>query len=265
MRRALGGRAVAAAATLAAVLAVAAPAKPAADDVSIQVFLETGNLMTRTNGLEFRIRAEAESTSGVQQAITIRIALPDGLRWGTDGPDPTEGCTGTAPAACSTVMTQNPVGTIGTGYVWDVVANRTGTYEITASVEPTEADPDLANNSDTFRFEVVAGGGGGGGGGGGTSVIASAAKLSPTPIRAGSIVTASVRIVLGGTLVRPTRVTCAGTIGGTKVRGAPKATRGKAACTYRTSRAAKGKTLRGSVAFTARGERYVRRFAAKLR
>jgi hypothetical protein len=85
------------------------------------------------------------------------------------------------------------------------------------------------------------------------------------PIRAGSIVTASVRIVLDGRLVRPTRVTCAGTIDGTKVRGVPKATRGKAACTYKTSRAARGKTLRGSVAFTARGKRYVRHFAAKLR
>jgi hypothetical protein len=247
---------------LAGVLAVAASARPAADDVSIQVFLETGNLTTRTNGLEFRIRAEAESTSGVEQAVTIRIALPDGLHWGTDGPDPGEGCTGTTPAACSTRMTANPVGTIGTGYVWDVVADRAGTYEITASVEPTEADPDLANNRDTFRFEVVAGGGGGGGG---AAVSASAAKLTPTPIRAGSIVTASVRIVLDGALVRPTRVTCAGAIGGTKVRGVPKATRGKAACTYRTPRAATGKTLRGSVAFTARGERYVRRFAAKLR
>jgi hypothetical protein len=234
--------------------------------VSIQVFLETGNLTTRTNGLEFRIRAEAESTSGVEQAVTIKIALPDGLRWGTDGPDPTEGCTGTAPAACATRMTTNPVGTFGTGYVWDVVADRAGTYEITASVEPTEADPDITNNSDTFRFEVVAGGeGGGGGGGGGASVTASSAKLSPAPIRAGSIVTASVRIVLDGALVRPTRVTCAGAIGGTKVRGVPKATRGKAACTYRTPRTAKGMTLRGSVAFTARGERYVRRFAAKLR
>jgi len=265
MRRTLAGRALAAAAMLAAFLAVAASARPAADDVSIQVFLETGNLTTRTNGLEFRIRAEAESTSGVEQAVTIKIALPDGLRWGTDGPDPTEGCTGTAPAACATKMTTNPVGTIGTGYVWDVVADRTGTYEITASIEPTEADPDLANNRDTFRFEVVAGGGGGGGGSGGSSVMVGAARLTPTPIRAGSIVTASVRIVLDGTLVRPTRVTCAGTIGGTKVRGVPTATRGRAACTYRTSRAAKGKTLRGSVAFTARGERYVRRFAAKLR
>jgi hypothetical protein len=98
-------------------------------------------------------------------------------------------------------------------------------------------------------------------------LAAAAAPSGPVapPIEAGSIVTASVRIVLGGDLVRPTRVTCAGTIGGERVRGVPKATRGKASCTYRTPRAAEGKTLRGAVAFTARGERYVRRIAARLR
>ena len=70
-------------------------------------------------------------------------------------PDPGEGCTGTAPAICATKMRPNEVGTIGAGYVWDVVADRPGIYEITASVEPTEPDPDLSNNTDTFRFEVV--------------------------------------------------------------------------------------------------------------
>ena len=85
------------------------------------------------------------------------------------------------------------------------------------------------------------------------------------PIHAGSTVTASVRIVLGGTSVRPVRVACAGTIGGAKVRGVPKATRGKASCVYRTTTAAQGLTLRGAVSFTARGERYVRRFAVRLR
>lgn len=95
--------------------------------------------------------------------------------------------------------------------------------------------------------------------------LALPASAQPKPIRAGSIVTASVRIVLGGTPVRPIGVTCAGTIGGAKVRGVPKATRGKASCTYRTTTAAKGRTLRGAVSFTARGERYVRRFAARLR
>jgi hypothetical protein len=90
------------------------------------------------------------------------------------------------------------------------------------------------------------------------------ATPSAIPIPAGSIVTASVRIVLGGAPVRPTRVTCTGAIGTVRVRGIPKATRGKASCTYRTPLAAKGKTLRGAVAFTARGDRYVRRFATRL-
>ena len=90
-------------------------------------------------------------------------------------------------------------------------------------------------------------------------VLATSALAQPKPIYAGSIVTASVRIVLGGTPARPVRVTCAGTIGGAKIRGVPKATPGKASCTYRTTIAAKGLT------FTARGERYVRRFAARLR
>ena len=97
------------------------------------------------------------------------------------------------------------------------------------------------------------------------ALLASPAAAQPKPIHAGSIVTASVRIVLGGTPARPVRVTCAGTIGGAKIRGVPKATRGKASCTYRTTIAAKGLTLRGAVSFTARGERYVRRFAVRLR
>jgi ribose/xylose/arabinose/galactoside ABC-type transport system permease subunit len=97
------------------------------------------------------------------------------------------------------------------------------------------------------------------------ALLATSAFAQPKPVRAGSTVTASVRIVLGGTPARPVRVTCTGTIGGAKVRGVPKATQGKASCTYRTTTAAKGLTLRGVVSFTARGERYVRRFAVRLR
>ena len=254
---------------LALVLPAGTSGVPAADDVSIHVFLHEGNLMTTTNGLAFDIVAEVESASGVVQRITIQIGLPSGLSWGVDGPDPGEGCTGTAPAVCATDMRPNEVGTVGAGYHWNVVADQPGTYEISAFVTTTEADPDASNNTDTFRFAVVAesggGSGGGGEGGGAVSVTASAASLTPKPIKAGSIVTASVRIVVGGAPVRPSRVACAGTIGGAKVRGVPKALRGRASCTYRTTVAAKGKTLRGSVAFTARGERYVRRFAATLR
>jgi hypothetical protein len=96
------------------------------------------------------------------------------------------------------------------------------------------------------------------------ALLATSASTQPKPVRAGSIVTASVRVVLDGTRVRPIRVACAGTIGGERARGTPKATRGKASCIYRTTTAATGLTLRGAVSFTARGERYVRRFAVRL-
>ena len=244
-----------------------ATARPAADDVTLQVFLETGNLMGKTNGLKFRIVVEAESTSAVQQPVSIRITLPSGLAWGTDGPDPTEGCTGTSPATCATTMSANPVGTIGTGYVWDVVAERAGLYEITASVETTEPDPDTANNTDTFRFEVVAapGGGGGGGGGGAAAVVASAAKLTPASPKAGSTVVASVRVTRGGSPVRPVGILCSASVGGAKVKGGAKAASGVASCLFRTPKSAKGKRLTGSIAFRSAGKAFTKRFAVALR
>ena len=247
-------------------LPAAVPASAAADNVSIQVFLESGNQMASTNGLSFRIVAEVESSAGVIQPITIRIALPAGLRWGTDGPDPGEGCTVDNPAVCSTATSMNGVGTVGGGYVWDVIADRAGRYEITASVTTTEPDPDTSDNTHTFGFDVVAppGGGGGGGGGGVVSASASAAKVSPAKPKAGTVVTASVRVSAGGTPVRPTAIACAATIGAAKLKGSGKAASGTATCAFRTPKAAKGKTLRGSVSFTARGERFTKRFAAKL-
>jgi len=136
---------------VAATLATVAQARSTADDVSVQVFLHSGKTPTTTNGLRFEIVIEAESASGAVQPVTIRTGLPSGLRWGTDGPDPGEGCTDTAPAICATKMQLNEVGTVGAGYEWDVVADRSGFYEITASVTPSEADPNLANNTHTFR------------------------------------------------------------------------------------------------------------------
>lgn len=164
-------------------------------------------------------------------------------------------------------MRPNEIGTIGAGYVWDVVADRPGVYEITASVEPTEPDPDLSNNTDTFRFEVVqptSGGGGTGGGGGGATVSASVVKLSPAKPKASSTVAATVRVTAGGAPVRPTGIACAGTIGSAKVKGTGKAASGTATCLYRTQRSAKGKTLRGTISFSARGTKFTKRFSARL-
>jgi hypothetical protein len=43
-----------------------------------------------------------------------------------------------------------------------------------------------------------------------------------------------------------------------------KAAAGSASCRYCTSKSAKGKTLRGKVAFSARGTKFTKPFAAKL-
>jgi hypothetical protein len=168
-------------------------------------------------------------------------------------------------------MQPNEVGTIGAGYLWDVVADRAGVYEITASVEPTEPDPELSNNTDTFRFEVTqptsgggGTGGGGSGGGGAVSASAGAVKLTPAKPRAGSLVTATVRVTAGGAPVRPTGLTCAGTIGSAKLKGTGKTASGSATCVYRTPKSAKSKTLRGSVSFIARGTKFTKRFSARL-
>jgi Fibronectin type III domain len=95
--------------------------------------------------------------------------------------------------------------------------------------------------------------------------IAGAAKVAPAKPKAGSPVTATVRVTAGGAPVKPTRVACAGAIGKAKVKGKPRAAAGSARCTFKTPRAAKGKRLKGSVSFTARGKRFTKRFAAKLR
>jgi hypothetical protein len=250
-----------------AVVAAASTGRSTADDLEIAVGLEFVDSASPgvTKGLDFRIFVLVSSASGIEQDITVRIELPSGLRWGTDGPDPTEGCSGTAPATCTGHIVRNPVGTVEGGWVWDVVAERAGTYAITASVDANEPDPDPSNNRFAYRVEVRQPTAGGGGRTGGSAVVASAVRTSPTRPRAGTTVTAAVRVSAGGVAVRPTRVSCTATIGRAKVAGAPSAQPGAAVCRYRTPRAAKGATLRGAVAFTARGTRMTRRFAVALR
>jgi len=97
------------------------------------------------------------------------------------------------------------------------------------------------------------------------AAVASAARLAPAKPKAGRAVTATVRVTAGGASVKPTKVACKGAIGKKKLKGKPRAAIGSAKCTYRTPRAAKGKRLKGSVAFTARGKRFTKRFAVKLR
>jgi hypothetical protein len=75
---------------------------------------------------------------------------------------------------------------------------------------------------------------------------------------------ASVAVKTGGEAIAPAGVSCAGTIGRSKLSGAPSATAGKATCRYRTPKRAKHKVLRGTIAFSAAGTKVSRQFAVKL-
>jgi hypothetical protein len=253
---------------VATVGALTASARPAADDVSLDIFLRAGNLVTETRGPNFQIVAEVSAETGVRQSVTMTVTLPPGLDWGRDGPDPSEGCSGTRPAVCRLPLEPNPAGTIGVGWVWDVVSQAPGTYEISGRVDPDEADPNATNNTDVFRVQVLAaapeGGGEGGGGGGSATTSASAVKLSPARPRAGSTLVASVRVTRGGSPVKPTGVACAATVGKTKIRGGVRSSSGVASCLFKTPKSGKGKTMVGSVSFRAGGQSFQRRFVSRL-
>jgi hypothetical protein len=165
----------------------------------------------------------------------------------------------------------NEVGTFGAGYEWDVVASQPGDYEVSASVEGEQSDPDTSNNTGTLRFEVVTtggggGGGSGGGGGGGSSakVSVGSVKLAPASPKAGSTVVASVRVTKGGSPVRPVGVTCSGSVGGAKVKGGARSASGLASCLFKTPKSAKGTSLAGSISFRAGGTAFTKRFAVRL-
>lgn len=208
----------------------------------------------------------------------VRVELGGGLRWGTDDPDPTEGCTSTPTTGECQLPDLQPIpGQTGGGWFWDVVAPADGTYTFSGEVfDLPQPNPVLSNNSSTITIVVKeetagsegssggSGGGGSGGGGSGDSVAAGAVKLSPVKPKAGSTVVASARVTRGGSAIRPGGVRCSASIGKAKLRGTAKAASGVASCSFKTPKSAKGKRLTGSVSFRAGGQRFTKRFAARL-
>jgi hypothetical protein len=264
-----------------AVLASGASSAPQAVDLELQIgaanFQPTAPITVPNGGrvsvtrLNFFVEAAAvvrPVAASEDLRATIQVELGAGLRWGADDPDPAEGCTSTPTTGrCELPMAR---GEREQGWFWEVVAAQPGSYafrgEIVAATVP---DPDSTNNASAITIVVTegsgsAGGGGSGGGGGSTAVSTTAARVTPAKPKAGGAVTASVRVRAGGAPVRPTRVACAGSIGSAKVRAAARAASGTASCTFRPPAAAKGKVLRGSIAFTAQGQRFTKRFSARL-
>ena len=192
----------------------------------------------------------------------VRFELANGLHFGADGPDAGELCTATANIANCDVpqLSPNPT-TSNWGIGWDVVADQPGSYLVRAEITAASTvDPVLTNNSASVTVVVRPSTGGGGT----VTVSAGAARVSPAKPKAGGVVSATVRVTANGAPVRPTGLACKATIGSRKLTGTKKAALGSAKCTYRTPKSAKGKTLRGSISFTARGKKFTKRFSKKL-
>jgi hypothetical protein len=185
--------------------------------------------------------------------VKVRFALPPGLHWGADGPDPDEECTASEQTTCETTVSSDGV---TTGWGWNVTAERPGMYTLSAQIiESSTTDPDASNNTTSITVNVTEA----------VVVSASAVKLSPAKPKAGAAVTATVRVAAGGDPVRPTAVRCTGAAGAAKLRGTPRATVGTASCAYRPPKTARGKRLSGAIELIARGEPFTKRFSAKLR
>ena len=145
-----------------ALLTVAsASAVPTAANLQIKILVGSGSIADRPptipNGgtanvpvLNF-IAGFVVSNAGPDVAtVKARFELPAGLRWGADGPDPSEECTeGQVPvceAALGNAQTDPPPSDSAWG--WNVVADAPGSYSLKAQiVESSTSDPDAADNS----------------------------------------------------------------------------------------------------------------------
>jgi hypothetical protein len=251
----------------------ASGAKTAAD---VAIFISLGssvgaNLPTHPNGATATITTRAFAAgvrirnAGPESAsLRFRFELGAGLRWGNDAPDPSEDCTATdtvgecqPPTAFEQTSSVHPL-----GFAWDIVAAQPGSYTLRAAiVTASTTDPDASNNTATITVVVAEPTGGGTG----TAVSASRVNLSPTKPKAGSPISASVRVLAGGAPVRPTMVRCSGSVGRTRLAGTPRAAIGRATCVYRPRARARGMTLRGAITFRAGTTNVTRRFSVTLR
>jgi hypothetical protein len=137
--------------------------------------------------LAFKAGASVE-TIGPDSAdnVSIRLLLPAGLRWGTDLPDATENCTATPNTAeCRPgfiLDPQNP-GMRAAGWIWDVVAETPGSYQLRAELISSSADdPDPSDNTSLVTVVVA------------RAIAAGAARITPARPRAGAVVSARVAV-----------------------------------------------------------------------
>jgi hypothetical protein len=207
--------------------------------------------------LAFKAGILVESSGPDGAIVRARFELPPGLHWGAHYPDPAEDCTSTATVADCHSTQQVFTDVPSVRWLWDVVADAPGTYTLKGSlVDSSTPDPDLSDNAASVTVIVDP-----------SAIVASPVELSPARPRAGSSFIARVEVTVDGVSGSyPDRLRCAGTVSGRRLDGSPNGFPGEATCRYRTPKSARGKTLRGTIAFTTLPEevRFTRRFAVKL-
>jgi hypothetical protein len=256
-------------------VATAAPAARAVASVSVNITVDQALASRQSNPtivpnggtktlpkLGFVAGGVVTSVGPDPVGVHMRFELPPGLHWGADAPDPSENCVGTATVGdCRTPADLDPNQFRGdAGWIWNVVADAPGSYVLKAEIlETSTPDTDPTDNSSSVTVVIT-----GSSNGGASGVATGAVKLSPAAPRAGSVVVARVRVTSAGSPTRPTKLACSAKVGAVAIPGSARATVGTATCVLRTRKSMSGKTLRGTLTFTAGGTRIVKHFAAKL-
>ncbi len=140
-------------------------------------------------------------------------------------------------------------------YRLDLRAARAGTYSVRNVVRIVgQADADPSNNDADLAVVV-----------GEAPLAVSGFRLSPSPPRAGRALQATLLLARGGVPARPARVVCAAKVAGKAITGRPVRLANGGRCLWSLRASAKGKRLAGSIAATAGGKTFTRRFAANVR
>jgi Domain of unknown function DUF11 len=215
-------------------------------DLSIALGVEPPPVVAKA---PFGVRVAVGNAGPDRSHFRVQITLPSGIHLVSG--ESLE-CTGDAVLSC--VDADAEPGFDGSAKAV-FAADSPGTYTIVGQlVELSATDPNLANNQASLTVSVAA-----------ASAQLAATRLSTRPRApvAGHPVIVSFRIVdqESGSAVRPAAATCSVNLGRRSARVVGNA----ATCTVRTPVTAHRRTLRGTLAATASGTRFVKRFAVRLR
>ena len=155
---------VAIVAGVSAVLTVAsASAVPLAANIQISILVGTGPITERppmiANGgtanvpvLDFIAGFVVNNAGPDVATVKAQFELPTGLRWGADGPDPSEDCTEAVTTVCQAALGSSPTSATPpqeSAWGWNVVADAPGSYTLKAQiVESSTSDPDAGRQLD---------------------------------------------------------------------------------------------------------------------